>query len=899
MKSIYALIVHWTIHRRRLLLAMIIAMTIVLGFFAARIQIKLNFKDLLGGDQKVMNEYDRMIANYPYSSSVFVVLQGDDPQQLVNVGDKLATELLKDEEWVQDVQWREQMGFFRSNSLILQSEDDLKEMREHLQEHPQMLYQAFRGFNISDFLSGMNAGLADYDSSSNVKQDEDDLISSMDNYGRFFSTLQQAMAGKTREFAVRRSLTDVLTDPEDDSIYRYIDDEGHMISPDGTTALMQIISKGDANEYDYAIGLTAHLRQVIAAVEENSPGVDIGLTGFPVLGSDEGEAVMDNMAIGFIVAIAGILLLFFIGFRQILMPTLAAIPLIVGIVWSMGIASLTIGELNMFSMMAPVILLGLGIDYAIHIISKYTESRSAGMTIEQALQDVFRRIGHGLTIGALTTAAAFFAITAAGFKGMNDFGVIGGISVLGAFTAMVVILPLLLTAIDRRWSRKGKKVTDISFPFIGRVVKMSGRLRYLVLAALVLLIVLAGFSATNLRIEKDILKIEPKGLESIELQQRILDKFNFSIYTSYAMMDSLDEVYEASDRLKDMSTVKRTESLATILPNSNQQSKRREIIAEIAPFIRELDPAEESNVDKEILIDEINELGVNLYQLKTLSYMAGLTRLVSSIEQIEGQVNDLADHVKTADIEALREVNDFVNAKLELEYQSLQRSLSHLSIDRQDVPEVYLDRYQGQDGSYLLTVYPSEYVWTAEFTDKHLSELNSILTNPTGMIPIWGDVLAGMTSGMLRATGAALAALTLLLLIDFRSLRRVVAILVPLLLALLLTLALLPILGMKLNIVSMMAFPLILGIGIDDAVHLYHRYLVERDIRRAFLSTGKAITMTTLTTIMAMMSLVLSSHPGMISFAWVASIGIALCLVLDLLVLPALIDLFEKNRKEK
>ena len=141
--------------------------------------------------------------------------------------------------------------------------------------------------------------------------------------------------------------------------------------------------------------------------------------------------------------------------------------------------------------------------------------------------------------------------------------------------------------------------------------------------------------------------------------------------------------------------------------------------------------------------------------------------------------------------------------------------------------------------------------------------------------------------------------LTILLLIDFRKARRAVTILIPLVLSLFFRLALMSVLGMKLNIVNMMAFPLILGIGIDDAVHLYHRYLMERDIRRTFISTGKAVMMTTLTTIMAMMSLVLSSHPGMISFAWVASMGIALCLVLDLLILPVLIDLFEKEGKGK
>lgn len=199
----------------------------------------------------------------------------------------------------------------------------------------------------------------------------------------------------------------------------------------------------------------------------------------------------------------------------------------------------------------------------------------------------------------------------------------------------------------------------------------------------------------------------------------------------------------------------------------------------------------------------------------------------------------MPESVQTADDENLRAVNDVVYAKLELDYRSLVNGIHNLSITRADIPQVYFDRFQGKGAARSA-----------------------------------------------RATGGVLA---LVLLLGLRSLRRAAAILIPLLLSLFFHFSPDARPG-DLNIVNIMAFPLILGIGIDDAVHLHHRYLVERDIRRTFISTGKAVTR---------MGLVSSSRPGMISFAWVASMRIALCLVLDLPILPMLIDPFEKEVKEK
>jgi len=898
MNRLYELLVRWTLHRRRLLLAVIVVTTVVLGFFASQIAVKMNFKDLLSPNAPVMRAYDRMRANYPYSSSVFVVLEGKDTAELTKVGDALAGQLQEDKEWISDVQWREDMDFFRKHSLILQKPADLQKMETDLADHPQMLAQIFSGFNLGDLLAGTNASLSDYDSQSSVKSDESNLVRNMSYYQAFLAAIASGVNGTKDTFLIDRSLTDLLTDPTEGSLDSYVDDEGRLISRDGTVALMQLISQGDGNDAAYAMQLTSHLRDVIAPLQQGNPSVKIGLTGMPVLGSDEADSMMHNLILGFLIALVGILLVFFVGFRRLLVPVSAAIPLVVGVIWSIGVTSITVGELNLFSLMAPVILLGLGIDYAIHIIAKYTENRAAGMPMEEALMDVFHKIGRGLAVGALTTSAAFFAITIAGFKGMNDFGIVGGISVLGAFLSMIMVFPFLLTAFDRRLSAQRKSMSNVTFGILGPIADLFRRSRYIVAGGLVVLIVLGVFSISRLQIEKDILKIEPKGLESIRLQHLILDKFNFSIYTSYAMLDSLDSLYRKAQALEAKPTVKRTESLADILPSPSEQQSRREIINAISPAIAALSPSVDRHVDRASTLTELADLKKNLFQLKTLAYMSGLTRLVSAIEKAEGELATTVTRVQTATEASISAVNGVVYQKLQLEYQSLVDGTHNLAVARADIPSVYLDRFQGKDGSYLITIYPSEYVWTAQFTEKYLADLHAVVSDPTGMVPIWGEVIAKMIPGMLRATGAVLVVLAVLLIIDLRKVRRAVAILVPLLLSLFFTLALLPALGMKLNIVNIMALPLVLGIGIDDGVHLYHRYLVEGRIRRTFVSTGKAITMTTLTTIMAMMSLVFSSHRGMISFAWVASIGVALCLALDLLLLPILIDLFENDNKE-
>jgi hopanoid biosynthesis associated RND transporter like protein HpnN len=895
MKPFYQTLVRLTLHRRRVLVIALVLVTALLGVFAARVQVKTNFKDLLGEDRPVMQAYDALRENYPDASSIFIVLEGTSAEDLVAAGDRLASALEADNEWVQEVRWQENMGFFRRFALILEQTKALKKLRDDLASHPNLFQDAFAGYSVTNVFQGMNANFSDYDNVSRVKVDQDELVREMTYMAALLRSLTQGLEGAPDRFAIDRAMTDLLSDPSEDDLLRYVDDDGHMISPDGRVALIQVIARGDANDAIYGTNLTNHLRKLCATVAAESSSVQIGLTGFPVVLADEGQAMMNKMGLGFGIAILGILLVFFLGFRQVLLPSLAAIPLLVGVVWSVGVVSLTIGELNLFSMMAPVILLGLGIDYSIHIIAQFTQSRASGLPLEDALVDVFAKTGRGLLIGALTTAATFFAVVAAGFKGINEFGVVGGLSVLCAYAAMVLILPMLLVWADGRRTRRGKAPVHVPLPFLGNLAVSLARRRALVLAFVALLLVGGAFSLHRLTLETDVMQIEPKGLESIRLQALVLESFDFSIYATYAMLGSLDATQQAAEQLNALDTVQRTDSLATFLPSESEQEIRRDLIAEIEPALRAVQPDVDTTVDAASLDDQLTAFSQNLFQMKTLAYLGGMTRLVDRIGEVEAEIDTTRAALGGADAAAVAAVNGVVVDKMKLEYGSLIGALDNLSVTFADLPTSYADRYIGADGSYLLSIYPTGSPWVAGFADDFLGQVRTVVPQPTGIVPIWIEVLDRMVPGFIRASAVALAVLAVLLLLDLRSVRRTILILIPLLLSLFFTLALIPVLGMKLNVVNLMAFPLILGIGIDDGVHLYHRFLIDRSLRTAFSSTGKAILTTTLTTVMAMLTLGLSPHRGMVSFAWVASIGIGLCLVLNILILPGLIQTFDRR----
>ncbi|GAB6189534.1 hypothetical protein JCM30566_12740 [Marinitoga arctica] len=136
----------------------------------------------------------------------------------------------------------------------------------------------------------------------------------------------------------------------------------------------------------------------------------------------------------------------------------------------------------------------------------------------------------------------------------------------------------------------------------------------------------------------------------------------------------------------------------------------------------------------------------------------------------------------------------------------------------------------------------------------------------------------------------------IVLLFDMKSLKYAIISMLPMVLSIILILGVMGWFNIKFNVVNIIALPLIIGIGVDDGIHLIHRYRREKNIKKALMSTGKAITMTTLTTGAAFGSFILAKYRGFIGFGFLLLLGVIFSYLITIFVITSILS-YEKSNK--
>lgn len=199
----------------------------------------------------------------------------------------------------------------------------------------------------------------------------------------------------------------------------------------------------------------------------------------------------------------------------------------------------------------------------------------------------------------------------------------------------------------------------------------------------------------------------------------------------------------------------------------------------------------------------------------------------------------------------------------------------------------------GPDARFAVYAYPREDVWQPEKQDAFLDHMSAIDAGVTGM-PVLGRFMVERSQRALSITAALGATLLLVgVFADFRRPWPALLAALPAFLTVASLHALMRLSGLAWNPLNVMALPVVLGIAVDDGVHLVHRFLTERgDLARTLASTGRSVVLTSATTIVAFGSLAFTSHRGLASFALALTIGVASALVISVIVLPELLRTF-------
>ncbi|HGG57375.1 MAG TPA: hypothetical protein ENK31_06220, partial [Nannocystis exedens] len=202
----------------------------------------------------------------------------------------------------------------------------------------------------------------------------------------------------------------------------------------------------------------AFARDLFAAVEELSTSLDpasyhpemqVGIEGSYAEQSRRVGGLQGDIVRGSAIVVGLLMLVLALYFRGLRAIVLILLPLMIGVLTALGIARLIFGELNLVSAFIFVILLGLGIDFGIHILGRYRDERRRGLSVERALALTLSTTSVSTAAGGLSTALTCFLLVVADFRGFSQFGIVAGIGVLLALAGSILVLPALIVVTER------------------------------------------------------------------------------------------------------------------------------------------------------------------------------------------------------------------------------------------------------------------------------------------------------------------------------------------------------------------------------------------------------------------------------------------------------------------
>jgi predicted RND superfamily exporter protein len=652
-------------------------------------------------------------------------------------------------------------------------------------------------------------------------------------------------------------------------------EDGYLVDKDRRHLLVFIRPEESARNITYTKRLMAAAataaETAIRNWRDSNPGMTAapGVTfagGYPIALEDEALTRKDLQS-SFIISLIGVNLLFFLVFRQFRILFLMLLPLAMALIWTFGILQLIFGHVNILTGAFAAVLLGLGIDFGIHLLNMYVET---GQDEEQSsrLPPALAKSGTAILIGGLTTAAAFFALGVSSFRGFQELGIITGVGILACLTAMLVVLPALLVWQESRGRPIGSSRPIPTFGLDSLLTPVVNHPRPAVAISIILLVVLA-ISAFGVSFQEDLRALRPQesGRMAAEKQvEAILGGASGYLLlvmegeSDVALLDRAWRLEKELGRRQSENSLSHYRSILSYLPAPEGQRQALDFFNRHAA---DLDPARIEASFKQAL----QENGFQFLP-EYVSYLSWLRTLVRP----KGEVDQ--ETFKQANLEGLLEPfwADHGRHQKLFTFIYPRKGLW----DKSDLQNVTLDLHRAAGEAGLSR---SEYRvagWPV-LTD-HLKRL------------VWHDL-----GDSLALAGVAIA---VALLLALRNPLTSVLASIPLVAGVTAMLGIMSLLSLSFNYANFIVLPLIVGIGIDDGIHIVHRWREEsgQDLMVVLRQIGRAIVLTSLTTSIGFGSLISSHYPGLRSIGWVTGLGILTCLLASLILLPAVLSWIDAKR---
>lgn len=614
------------------------------------------------------------------------------------------------------------------------------------------------------------------------------------------------------------------------------------------------------------------LRKRVAEIEAAHPATRIGVTGMPILEVDEMQASQRDSLFASLLSLLGVACVFRFGFGGLLRPLIAVAVLGVALAWCLAFTSLVVGHLNILSAAFGVILIGLGVDFSIHYLSHYGELQLQTPDSRTALIRTARVVGPGIVTGGITTSLAFSTAGLTEFTGVAELGIIVSGGILLCVVATMIVLPPLLSCWGRT-TRAGRPGGELA-----RWLQVD---RWQVGRGFVLLLIGVAIVAAGgrwLKYDHNLLHLQPAGLESVAWERELTRRLDRGVWYGVSFSDDREELLARKEKIEQLPLVSGTEEIVSLVP---QPSRSREaVIARIQQQLTDL-----PNEVPALPLADREQLAAALERLpqEWIPFSLGGDGVSSGGDWIRQLSPD--DYSRRLAEYQHRVARDWLAV-----LWALRAMAAPAGPSLQDLPAALRTRFVGRNGEFLLRVYGDERIWDMHPLEQFVAQLESVDPQITGHPIQTFYASRQMQRSFLNAALYALIAVAIVLMLDFQKIRHCLLAMVPMLVGVVGMFGVLGWSGIALNPANLIVLPLILGIGIDDGVHVVHDFRQQRGRPyQMSVVTANAILLTSATTMVGFGSLMLATHRGLRSLGQVLTIGIFCCLIASLYVLPPLL----------
>lgn len=629
---------------------------------------------------------------------------------------------------------------------------------------------------------------------------------------------------------------------------------GRFVSEDGKVAALMVRLTEPATNIEFAKMIRKRVDSLVETMPVNiRDKVSVNVRG-AYDATREYEIIKREATVVSIFSLGIMFFLTLLFFSQKRSIIIVLTPLVIGAVWSLCFASLVYGELNSITAFIVAILLGMGIDYAIHIQRKYTEEASRTADEARAMLAGIKVILRPLLVAAATTICALLTLRFAHFRGFKEYGTIAAFGIVFCFLTAIGTIPPLNALFSRVTKvRRGRFNFVVEDEGTENGMVNASRQRMVRLGAGVVLVLLVLLTiavlpyAMNVEFETDFKKFRAPGIGRLEELEKAIGtgRANPLIVLGESEKQMRRLHVQLSEKFKQQKGGEKEKlvsgflTIASVIPDEKVQQRRLVQIAHLYTLLQ-------TKVLKHVK-------GDNKKKIDRLRELAGVKEIII--------FDDLPFWARNL----LREKNGATG----------RIGYIYPAIDRWSAKEVAWLRAEYdvlRDGDRDVNVASSSFVFL---------DVMSVVKNDAGKVGILASLI-----------------IVLILLIDLRSVVGALVCFGTLSGAILWTLGIMRFTGINIGAYNLLVLPTLMGVGIDSSVFLWHRWrqLGNRRIKYLMSSTGMAIVVALLTTAAGFSGLLISIHPGLRSIVYFALPGILLIILFSFVLMPAVFVLTQKMK---